>query len=248
MKAERRGASDLWTQGVSGTMAEVGARTRRRDALALVALAGLLVAGLVHYGRGMSDEPTTAPDGSSSTAAPRAQAELDNAAPTDPAAPAPTTGGTCWDGRPTTALSLCGLPDGASGLSWVFPSFATDRAYCHRAGPKADSYPVVESFQCFQKALGQPVTITYDQIDDVDRVERWLLLRLGREHRRLVPGTRGGRCIFLDGQSSPARITGMYERFPYVVSVYAVSPQAAAHAWRSIVRQRPPQYVRGMPA
>lgn len=229
-------------------MAEVGTRSRWRDTVIVGALALLLGAGLVYYGHRMiTDEPGTAPDPSTSSPAPHAQAQLDSAPPTDPAAPAPPTG-TCWDGRPTTALSLCGLPDGARGLTWVFPSFARDRPLCHRAEPKPDSYPVVESFECFQRSLGKPVTITYDQIEDVDRVEAWLLSRLGKQSMREVPGAHGGRCIFRDGRSRPARITAMYEKFPYVVSVYAVSPQAAAHAWRQIIRQRPPQFVRGVPA
>jgi hypothetical protein len=231
-------------------MAEAGTRSRWRDTVLLAALALLLVSGLVYYGHAMTtdDAPAATRDQASSTPAPHAQAQLDSAPPTDPSAPAPTTGGTCWDGRPTTALSLCGLPDGPRGLAWVFPSFADDRPLCHRADPKPDSYPVVESFECFQRALGQPVTITYDQIDDVDRVEAWLLQRLGEQSMRQVPGPQGGRCIFRDGHSRPARITGMYEKFPYVVSVYAQSPQAAAQAWRRIVRQRPPQFVRGTPA
>jgi len=229
--------------------AEAGTRSRWRDTVLLGALALLLVSGLVYYGHAMTtdDEPSASRDSPSSTPAPHAQAQLDSAPPTDPAAPAAETG-TCWDGRPTTALSLCGLPDGARGLAWVFPSFERDRPFCHRAEPKADSYPVVESFECFQRSLGKPVTITYDQIEDVDRVEAWLLSRLGKQSMREVPGAHGGRCIFRDGRSRPARITAMYEKFPYVVSVYAVSPQAAAHAWRQIIRQRPPQFVRGVPA
>jgi len=228
-------------------MAQVGTRSRWRDTAVVTALGLLLAAGLVYYGRGMIEEPRATPDQSSTSPSPRAQARLDSAPPADPSAPAPTVGGTCWDGRPTTALSLCGLPEGARGLAWVFPSFAEDRPLCHRAAPKPESYPVVESFECFQRALGQPVTITYDLVEDVDRVEAWLLQRLGKQSMREVPGAHGGRCIFRDGRSRPARITGMYERFPYVVSVYAMSPQAAAGAWRQIVRQRAPQYVRGVP-
>ncbi len=38
----------------------------------------------------------------------------------------------------------------------------------------------------------------------------------------------------------------MYAQFPYVVSVYAASPQAAVRAWRKIVRQRAPETVRGV--
>jgi hypothetical protein len=229
-------------------VADVGTRSRWRDTAVLGALALLIVAGLVYYGRAMTDEPRATPGAGAPASTPQAQAQLDSGPPADAATPAPTAQGTCWDGRPTTSLSLCGLPEGARGLSWVFPSFAQDRPLCHRAAPKPDSYPVVESFECFQRALGQPVTITYDVVEDVDRVETWLLQRLGKESMREVPGAQGGRCIFRDGRSSPARVTAMYERFPYVVSVYAASPQAAAGAWRQIVRQRPPELVRGVPA
>ena len=223
-------------------------RPRWHDALAVGVLAVLLCAGLVYYGRGMSDEPAETADDHSSQA-PGAQAQLVESEPTnDPVPPVVPAVGSCWDGRPTTAMSLCGLPDGARGLEWVFPSFADDRALCHKARPNPDSYPVAESFVCFQRALGRPVTITYDQIEDVDKVEGWLLQRLGEQSMREVPGAHGGRCIFRDGRSRPARITGMYEEFPYVVSVYAESPQAAAHAWRAIVKQRPPQFVRGVRA
>ncbi len=38
----------------------------------------------------------------------------------------------------------------------------------------------------------------------------------------------------------------MYAQFPYVVSVYAASPQAAVRAWRKIVRQVPAEMVRGV--
>jgi hypothetical protein len=237
-------------------MSEEGARPRWRDVLVVVVLAVVIVAGLVHYGRGLAaDEPGSGTDdNSSSTSAPqiRAQAQLEGAAPTDPATPAtPATSATpvdstCWDGRQTTSLALCGLPDGARGLAWVFPSFAEDRPSCHRARPNADSYPVVQSYECFQRALGEPVTVTYDQVEDIGQVERWLVSRLGEQHRRELPGAHGGRWIFKDGRSRPARITGMYERFPYVVSVYASTPQAAQRAWKMIVRQRPPQAVRGV--
>ena len=172
-----------------------------------------------------------------------ATAQLEGAPPTDPAAPPlGRTGGTCWDGRETAALKLCGLPDGARGLEWVFPSFARDRDLCHQARANDDSYPVVESYACFQQALGQPVTVTYDQVQDPQQVERWLVARLGNKHRRDIPGAHGGRCIFSDSANRPARITGMYEQFPYVVSVYAASPQAAVRAWRKIVRQVPPEH------
>ena len=235
-------------------MSEVGERTRWRDALALAVLAAAIIAGLVHYGSGIAsdDEPsakevTESPSGAQSPTG-GATAQLDSAPPADPASPAAHHGGTCWDGRETSSLKLCGLPAGERGLEWVFPSFASDRDLCHRAEPNADSYPVVESYECFQRALGQAVTVTYDQVEDPQQVEHWLIARVGKEHMREVPGPHGGRCVFKDGAGRPARITGMYEQFPYVVSVYADSPQAASRAWKVLVRQRPPQAVRGVRA
>ena len=229
-------------------MAEVGTRSRWRDTVIVGALALLLAAGLVYYGHRMTDEPASAPDKSSSTPhhTPRPSWTA-RRRPIRPPRRPPT--GTCWDGRPTTALSLCGLPDGARGLAWVFPSFAKDRPFCHRAEPKPDSYPVVESFECFQRL---PRQAGHDHLrpDRGRRPGRGLAAPAARQGEH----ARGARAPTAAGASSatvssrPARITGMYERFPYVVSVYAVSPQAAAHAWRQIVRQRPPQFVRGVPA
>jgi hypothetical protein len=232
-------------------MSEVGGtRPRLRDAVVLAVLAAVIIGGVVHYGRGLGrDEPVAGGHRSPSAGASPssgATAELDSAPPTDPGAQSAATGGTCWDGREASSLRLCGLPAGARGLAWVFPSFARDRLQCHKARPNADSYPVVDSYECFQRALGQPVTVTYDQVKDPGQVERWLLARLGQNHRREIPGAHGGRCIFKDGASLPARITAMYERFPYVVSVYAASPQAASRAWKMIVQQRPTQAIRGV--
>ena len=114
----------------------------------------------------------------------RRPGQLDSAPATEPAGPtSPGTpsAGTCWDGRTTTSLALCGLPDGARGLAWVFPSFAQDRDSCHPVDqPAAVPYAVVGSFECPGRALGRPVTLTYAQVADVDEVQRWLTKQVGR--------------------------------------------------------------------
>ncbi|QIG45258.1 hypothetical protein G5V58_23110 [Nocardioides anomalus] len=224
-------------------MAEGAARARWRDALVLAVLAVVILGGVIHYGRGLAADDGgefvgSAGPGRSAlpSPSPSAQetAQLESGPPTDPAEPPAPAGGTCWDGRATTSLRLCGLPEGARGLAWVFPSFEKDRPFCHKAPRNADSYRVVASFECFQRAAGQPVTVVYDQVQDPERVEDWLLARLGRQRMHQLPGSHGGRCVFTDGRSRPARITGTYERFPYVVSVYAQSPQAAKAAWQRL--------------
>jgi hypothetical protein len=224
---------------------------RWRDALVLVVLAAFLVGGLVHYSRALDEEPgrgviQAESPGPSPTA--EATAELQSGPPSDPASPPPAPKGTCWDGRETTSLRLCGLPEGVRGLEWVFPSFARDRTQCHQARPNADSYPVLESYECFQRVIGQPVTVTYDEVGDPAQVKRWLVARLGAQHMRTIPGPNGGRLIVKDGGSRPARITGMYHRFPFAVSVYAATPQAASRAWKVLVRQRAEQEIRGVRA
>src|SRR3954468_12526463 len=129
------GNASLKGWGVRG-MSEVGARPRWRDALVLTALAAVIVAGLIHYGIGLrADEKASEAAGMAGTPTPGtstsptdgATAELEGAPPADLSAPAQSSGGTCWDGRETLALRLCGLPDGVRGLEWVFPSFAADR-------------------------------------------------------------------------------------------------------------------------
>ena len=157
-------------------MSEVGAGLRWRDALVLFVLGTVIVSGIVHYGRGLGDDgdPATRDvgQGPAPTRSPSAQetARLEGAPPADPAQPPAPGGGTCWDGRATTSLRLCGLPEGARGLEWVFPSFARDRAQCHKAQPDDESYPVIDSYECFQRALRRPVTVTYDEVDDPTQV------------------------------------------------------------------------------
>jgi hypothetical protein len=231
-------------------------RPRWRDALVLTVLAVVLMGGLVHYGRGLDDpgDPgETGPgqvqaESTSPSPSAEATAQLDSGPPSSSSSPPPAPNGTCWDGRETTSLRLCGLPDGARGLAWVFPSFDRDRTQCHQAQQNPANWAVVESYECFQRVQGQPVTVTYDQVDDPTTVEHWLLVRIGAEHMRAIPGPNGGRFIVKDGHTRPVRITGLYRRFPYVVSVYADSPQTASRAWKVLVRQRAEQEIRGVRA
>ena len=232
----------------------VGARPRWRDALVLAVLAAVILGGLVHYGRGLGDDdkPTAGgPESPSASNSPtsEATAQLEGASQTDPAAPAAPAaplGGTCWDGREIAALKLCGLPAGARGLEWVFPSFARDRDLCHKARPNDDSYPVVESYACFQQAMGQPVTVTYDQVQDPRQVERWLVARLGTKHRRDIPGAHGGRASSVTAPTARPGSPGCTNSSPTSSRSTPRARRPHVRAWRKIVRQVPPEMVRGV--
>ena len=229
-------------------MGEVGTGPRWRDALLLTAVAIVLVAGLIHYGMELSQERADSrAQETSRTPTARATAELENAPATSAARPAQTAQSlsTCWDGRQTKSLALCGLPDGARGLSWVFPSLALDQERCHPA-QQEPAYAVVVSIECFEQVMGSPVTVTYDQVTDVGQVEEWFEDSFGIGHRIEMPGALGGRCVFKDGVGTPARISGMYERFPYVVSVFAPSRVVAERAWQRLVDTRSARLLRGV--
>jgi hypothetical protein len=233
-------------------------RARARDWLAVGAIALVLLVGLVHFGRDLS-APAPAPSAGGAavsasaeptptTSTPTPQARLDNSPTSAPAEPTPGPNpGTCWDGRATSSLSLCGLPHGTRGLAWVFPSLDPDRSSCRpaRASDGRPAYAVVTSYICFERALGQPVTVTYDEVADVHEVEAWMDDQVGAANVVDLPGAHGGRCLMVDTDQRPARISGMYERYPYVVSVFAPTKNAALRAWKQMVEQRPSGAVLG---
>lgn len=245
-----------------------GARARWRDALVLTALTGFIVSGLLYYSNGLDEEPNdkattsavqdsvaptaspgddvTATDGGATSATPTPSSTPSSAPSTSSPPPDAEPRGTCWNGRETASLRNCRLPTGVRGLEYVFPSFAEDRlAFCHEADTDPDSYPVVESYECFLELDGQSVTVIYEQVDASERVRTWLLQRMGKDAMREVKGSNGGRTYFTDTRNLPSRYTGFYNRFPYVASVFASSPRAAKQAFEELVLMRPESRIRG---
>jgi hypothetical protein len=257
---------------LGGSMAEDEARPRRRDAAYVAALALVIVSGLVYFGRGLEASPSAGDEpGAEATARLQSSATSQTAAPSEtPATPAPTPSatsvpptpeatpsapvppagnpGSCWDGTAVASLSECGLPRGAAGLEWVFPSFDRGREGCAPAEDDQDDYAVRLSYVCFDRAGGVPVTITYDVVEDPAEVQAWMERRVGAAGVIDIDGPHGGRCMMRDVDQEPARITAMYERFPYVVSVFAPTKESAVRAWQTLVEQRPPGAVRGVRA
>jgi hypothetical protein len=244
-----------------------------RDAVLLVAVTVVIIAGLVHYGSRLGNDDhhvatpaatlgstsgstpgsTLGPSlGTTSAPTPTAAmssdaAQLDSGPSGGPAAQKPAA--TCWDGRKARRLSLCGLPQGVAGLRYVFPSLAVEGdGRCHRSAQPSIGYDTVLSWTCFDHADGQPVTITYDQVSNLRQAKHWFETAYVNGSRHNLPGPHGGRVVWFDGDSQPAKATGMYNQFPYAVSVWAPTRQAAKAAWAHIVQLRPSRTIKGSPA
>ena len=237
-------------------MAGDPSRPAWRDAALVALLALVIVAGLVYYGVRLSQDagseaaavgtPSAAPTATSAPSATESVEPTPEPSPTDPPTEArPLNPGTCWDGTPTPDLRGCGLPTGVAGLAWVFPSFDPDRSQC-RENPNSDrSFGVEVSWVCTERALGREVLVSYDHVTDIGEVDAFMHASVPAGQVVEIPGANGGRCVASDTAKRPARITGWYERFPYVVSVFAPTRASAERAWKAIVQQRPAQAVRG---
>jgi hypothetical protein len=221
-----------------------------RDAALVALLAVVLVAGLVYYGVRLSQEA-----GSDPAAVPTPSVAPETIEPSPGLSPAaspteapPLHPGTCWDDAPTPDVGQCALPTGVAGLEWVFPEFDPQRSQC-RENPNTDrSFGVELSWVCTERALGREVLISYDQVSDIDEVDAFMHASVPAGQVVEIPGANGGRCVATDTAKRPARITGWYERFPYVVSVFAPTRASAERAWKALVVQRPAQAVRGQRA
>lgn len=241
-------------------------RPRSWDALLLVAVALVLLVGSVYYGVGVYRD-TRSPGGgqlrpTSSETDPTPSATSPATPPTSapvtpsPSSPAPGAqpgtepaeaprAGTCWDGRPTPSLATCPLPSGLEGLAWVFPAFDPTSSRCRPAAIEDRAYAVTLSWTCSARVDGRRVTLAYDEVADPAALAQWMVLKAGADHVSEVSGARGGRLLMDDTAGSPARITGSYARLPWAVSVFAPDPATARAAWTELVRQRPPQAIRG---
>lgn len=224
-------------------------RPRWRDVALVTLVAAVLVTGLVYFGQQMqsSDAPgdtdvATTPSASvTPTPPPSPDVSVEPSGPGGLAAPATVL---CWDGRTSSTVGRCGLPQGPEGLAWVFPSFSATQDRC-RPASRAPEYAVIASYECFETIGDTPVTITYDQVTDLDATMRWFNTDLDAE-RTPLPGADGGRLRYTDVTALPVRISGTYLSYPYVVSVFAPTRHLALRAWRSLVQHRPPQSVRGV--
>lgn len=221
------------------------------DAALVGFLAAVIVAGLVYYGVRLARDADSGADPSASSPSSPAPIAPETIEPSPGLSPAasPTEPqdrpGTCWDGTQTADIGTCPLPSGVQGLAYVFPSLTPDRPQC-RVNPNSDrSFGVETSWVCSERALGREVLISYDHVTDIDEVDAFMHASVPAGQITEIPGAHGGRCIATDTAKRPARITGWYEGFPYVVSVFAPTRASAERAWKSIVQQRPAQVVRG---
>jgi hypothetical protein len=225
------------------------ARPRSWDALLLVAVAMVLLGGAVYYGVGVFRDTRSSageqlrPTSSDSDPTPVPTQATE---PTEPTAPTESSRpGTCWDGQATASLATCPLPSGDAGLAWVFPSFDPASPQCRPAPLEDRAYAVTRSYTCTERVDGRRVTVAYDEVVDPAQLASWMVTKAGADRVTAVDGARGGRLVMDDTAGRPARITSVYARLPWAVSVFAPDAATARDAYDRIVRQRAPQAIRG---
>lgn len=243
-------------------MSDDPSRPRSWDALLLVAVAIVLLGGSVYYGVGVfrdtrssageqlrptsSDASSDASGDAGPTPVPTEPSPAEPTEPTEPTAPTePSRPGTCWDGQVTASLATCPLPSGDAGLAWVFPSFDPQSPQCRPAPLEDRAYAVTRSWICAERVGGRRVTVAYDEVVDPSQLASWMVAKAGAERVTAIDGARGGRLVMDDTAGRPARITSVYARLPWAVSVFAPDAATALAAYDRIVRQRAPQAVRG---
>ena len=213
----------------------------------------VIVGGLVHYGRGLGDDDAGRP---AAPGAPRpaphraaeATAQLEGAPPTDPAAPpAPRPVAPAGTAARPPRSGCADCPTGRAAWRGCSRRSPATAPCATRPARTTTATPSSSPTSASSSALGQPVTVTYDQVKDPEQVERWLLAaaRPGPPHGD--PG-RPRRPLHLQGRREPAGADHRRCTSGSPTSSRS-TPRARrplAEPGRSIVRQRPPQTIRGV--
>lgn len=143
---------------------------------------------------------------------------------------------TCWNGE-QKARAECGLPGGVAGLRWVFPSFKPLSGRCERTQFADRGAPRPLEVVCVERIRDTPVTITYTRRTTVRRGQSYVASN--------YPGIKPGRSEKgeLLTYRAPApeggyRLTRLYDRYPFSVSIVAPSKALREEALKRLVSSR----------
>ncbi|WP_232677261.1 hypothetical protein [Nocardioides sp. R-C-SC26] len=154
--------------------------------------------------------------------------------------PAPQV--TCWDGEARPRVE-CGMPTGANGLRWVYPSLRPHSPRCSLVRYADDSVLRPTEYQCFTWLQGDRVQITYSRRTTAQRSLSYLAkvyagveAETSADGERLTyrpTGKRGGHY----------ELTELYMRYPFSVTVRADTVEHRDLALAAIVQSRPVEEI-----
>jgi hypothetical protein len=197
-----------------------------------VVLAVAVVAGLSLLTTDGDDEPSSTV--STAVEAPTTAAAADASGTTTPTT-APIR---CWDGTGEQALDDCSLPEGSTGLSWLFPHLAEQKC-----GSPSHSGPGVElRVICIARLSdGSPIRLGYYQ---------WESVRAGIEFydgQQLERSEDKGFHRWAGGDGDTLKSALLYVEAPYSLTVTLPSDAVASSADLAVLSPRPPGQLRGEP-
>lgn len=144
----------------------------------------------------------------------------------------------CWDGaiQPDDG---CPTPTDRAGLRWVFPSFQPDELDCRNAASEFPKSNARTLFACEVEVDGDPVTIFYSELTEVDQRQAFLDKKFG-DPGDDVEGE--DRLLWTEGDDPGAdgdyELAVMYAELPFSVEVSADSAAARDEALESLVEFR----------
>jgi hypothetical protein len=166
---------------------------------------------------------------------PAASATEPSGAPSAPASAAPVR---CWDGSGADAVEACSVPDGATGLAWVFPQL--DQQRCGR--PTHSGPGVVLRVLCTARLSdGSRIQLGYYQ---------WTSVAAGQQFYDDQQLTRSDS----DGFHGWTRTAGhtlksalLYVDAPFSETVTLPRTARATEQDLQLLKPRPPEQLRGAP-
>ena len=147
----------------------------------------------------------------------------------------------CWDGTGADSLDACTAPSGMEGLRWVFPTFHPLRDNCVDVLATHPEYVRPAMYQCDFKIPKQWVTVTYNELADIDAARKYFAKQYPDAEREVVKTVEGTayRYVWRQQTDEGHALAAMYMDYPYAVEIVARSAKARDAALRKLDFRHP---------
>jgi len=160
-----------------------------------------------------------------------------------PPKPAPSPSVVCWNGVEQPRID-CGLPTGASGLHWVFPTFRPYSGRCEKEIRAERELERPTEYTCRVPFRKTTVTLLYSQRTTLERGLKFIASVY--EGIDADQSRSGERLVYRDPSArrdGTYQLTVSYERVPYAVTINAATIELRDQALEELVSFRPPEFI-----